>query len=360
MNILYAVFSFTIGGTERLLVDIINEASKDRSNNIFLCIINDSYDEFLLNTVNKNVNIILFKRCIGGRKIKYIIEYTKFILKNRIDILHCQSENVVKFSVLSKILRPKIKVFTTVHDTSYMNLKSYEVIIDKLVCSKIIAISEAVKEQIMSRGVSQEKVVKIYNGIDLEKFRNVKNKDYGFKEQIIIGNVSRLVPEIKGQDVLINSIGLLKEKYPNIRCLLAGEVPPNKTFFLDRLKNLCEKYDIKDNIIFCGKVEDVSKFLDSVDIFVLPSRYEGFGISLIEAMYKGIPCIASNIDGPKEIIKDNEYGLLFKNNDYEDLANKIEYRIKNMKIDSQEIKEYIRNNFNIEVMVKKLLQLYVL
>lgn len=358
MNILYATFSFSTGGIERLLADIVNEAAKEKSNNIYLCIINDSYDQYLLSTVNSNVNIILLRRGVGGRKIKYILEYTKFILRNEIDIIHCQTENLVKFSTLSKIIKPKIKVFTTVHDTYFLNLKSYEVIIDKLVCSKIIAISEIVKQQIILRGVSEEKVVKIYNAIDLQKFKILKDKVYVYKDQIVIGNVARIVPEKKGQDVLINAISLIKEKYPNIKCLFAGEAPHNKLFLLDRLENLCKNLDIKDNIVFCGNIEDVSKFLDLIDIFVLPSRYEGFGISLIEAMYKGIPCIATNIDGPKEIIKNNKYGLLFENNDYRDLANKIEYRINNMKINNKEIKDYIGNNFNIKFMVKELIQLY--
>lgn len=358
MNILYTTFSFSIGGIERLLVDIVNEASKNKDNKIFLCIINEHYDEFLLNTISKRVNVILLNRYAGSGKLKYIFRYTKFILKNKIYIIHCQTENAVKFSALSKIIRPKIKVFTTVHDTCYSDLKLYEIIIDKIVCNKIIAISEAVKEQIIARGISKEKIAKINNGINLDKFQEAKDRVYESKKEIIIGNVSRLLPEEKGQDILIKAISLLKKKYPNIKCLFAGEAAPNSPLILDELKQLCEELEVGDNIIFCGNVKEVSEFLNSLDIFVLPSRYEGFGIALVEAMYKGIPCIASNIDGPKEIIKDNKYGLLFESNNYEDLAEKIDYRINNMKIRSKEIKAYVEDNFNIVNMVKKLLQLY--
>lgn len=356
MNILYSTFSFTIGGIERLLVDIVNEASKDKSNNIFLCIINDSYDELLLNTVNNNVNIILLKRCAGGRKIKYILEYTKFILQKKIDIIHCQTENVVKFSVLIKILRPKIKVFTTVHDTNiYLNLKAYEVLMDRFICKKIIAISDAVKENILKRRVPEKKVIKIYNAIDIDKFKEPIDRNKIYRSNIVIGHVSRVIPEIKGQDVLIKAISTLKERKYNIQCLFAGDATVEK---LNYLKNLCHEYKVEENVKFLGNVDDISNFLNSIDIFVMPSRYEGFGIALIEAMAKGIPCIASNIDGPKEIIKNNKYGLLFESENYLDLADKIEYRINHMKIDSEKLKEYIKNNFNIKLMVKKLLQLY--
>lgn len=358
MNILYTTFSFNTGGIEKLLIDIVNEASKNKNNQIYLCIINDNYDKFLIDSINRSVNIIFLKRPVGGKRLKYIIEYAKIILKNKIDIIHCQAENEVKFSVISKVLRPRIKIFTTVHDTDYVNLKFQDVLIDKLFCSKIIAISEAVREQVISRGIPGEKVVKIYNGIDFEKFSWDREKVYESTKQIIIGNVSRLIPETKGQDLLIKAVALLKEKYPNIKCLLGGEAPGKNKLILCQLKQLCKKLNVSENIIFCGNIRNVPEFLNSMDIFILPSRFEGFGISLIEAMYSGIPCIATNIDGPREIIKDNKYGLLFENNNYEDLARKIEYRINNMKIDRLEIKSYIESKFNIINMVDNLFQNY--
>ncbi|OOM79446.1 glycosyltransferase [Clostridium sp. BL-8] len=360
MNILYVTFSLTIGGIEKLLVDIVNTAATRRNSKIYLCIINKKYDEYLINKIKQNVKVIILDRPVGGSKLKYIIKYTKSVIKNNIDIIHCQCENSVKFSLLCKIIKPKIKIFTTVHDTQiYLRLKKYETVIDKFVCKKIIAISEAVRKEILSRGIPESKVVRIYNAIDLKKFKSDKEEKRVDKNKFIIGNVSRLMPEKKGQDILIKAISKLKEENYNIECLFAGEAPIEENDNLEKLKKICEEWGVKENIKFLGNVYDIPKLLSSIDIFVMPSRYEGFGIALIEAMAKGVPCVASNIDGPKEIIRNNEYGMLFESENYYDLADKIKYIIKNIdKMKSDEIQKYVISNFNIESMMENLYKVY--
>jgi len=357
MNIIYLNFSLMVGGIERLLVDIVNTAAQDEKNNIYLCIINDQYDYSLVNSISKKVNVIFLNRPVSGKKFKYIIEFAKLVRKNNIDVIHCQNENSVKFSLISKIVKSKVKVFTTVHDTNiYLNLKAYEVLLDRFICKKIIAISDAVKEDILKRKVPKEKVIKIYNAIDLGKFKEPIDKNKIYRSNIVIGNVSRVIPEKKGQDILIKAISKLKERKYNIQCLFAGDALVEQ---LNYLNNLCNEYKVEENIEFLGNVDDIPNFLSSIDIFVMPSRYEGFGIALIEAMAKGIPCIASNIDGPKEIIKDNKYGLLFESENYLDLADKIEYRINNMKIENEDkIQRYLEQNYNIKLMINNLYQVY--
>jgi glycosyltransferase involved in cell wall biosynthesis len=157
---------------------------------------------------------------------------------------------------------------------------------------------------------------------------------------------------------VINTIGLIKNTYPDIKCYFAGEPPENKEEYLCYLKDIVKETKTENNIFFLGNVSDIPTFLSSIDIFVLPSRYEGFGISLVEAMAAGIPCIASNLDGPKEIIKD-KYGLLFELDNYQDLANKILYCISNMKnYDKDKVQNYVKENYNIKNMTKKLYNLY--
>jgi glycosyltransferase involved in cell wall biosynthesis len=357
MNILFVLFTFEVGGIQKLLIDITNNLASDRKNNVYLCIINNIYDTELLRKLDKNINVLLLNRNEKGSRIKYIIKYTKFIKKNRIDVIHCHLENSVKFSILAKLICPKIKIFVTVHDTNiFSELKSYEVFLDRIFCRRIIAISDVVKNEILSRGIPEKKVVRIYNGIDLKKFSIKVNRKFN-QDHVVIGNVARIIPSKKGQDILIKAIGELKHKYPNILCLFAGQVPVNKLFILDDLVKLCESKNISDNVKFLGNIYDIKEFLEEIDIFVMPSLYEGFGISLIEAMAAGIPCIASNIDGPKEIIKE-EYGLLFQKGDYYSLAEKIDYRIQNIKFDRKKINEYITKNFDINFMINRLINIY--
>lgn len=358
MSIIYVIFSFTVGGIETLLVDMMNKL-ESKNNKIYLCVINNNYDRELLKRINPNVEILLLNREEKGSKLKYILQYTRFILKNKIDIIHCQGVNPVKFSVLVKILRPRTKIFNTIHDVRvYTTMSKMEVLIDKLMCKKIIAISDIVKKEILSRGVKENQVEKIYNAIDLQKFKNNENKVFD-KENIVLGNVARLMPEKKGQDILIKAVAKLKDKYPGIKCVLAGGPAGGDISILNGLKELAKKYDVEKNIIFEGSVSDVPSFLKKIDIFIMPSRFEGFGISLIEAMAMKKPCIASDIDGPVEIIKENKYGILFRNGDYEDLTIKIQNMIENIEsYDVDKVVEYVENNFSITEMLNKVSKTY--
>ena len=359
MNIVYTVFSFKVGGVEKLLIDILNNISEESNNRIYLIIINDEYDSYLLSQISERVKVILFNRKPNGNKIKYILRFNKFIIEEKIDIIHCQCMKTIKFSVLSKLLNRKIKLIHTVHDTRiYRKLRSLDIWIDKIFVNKIIAISSAVKNDIISKKIQDSKIEIVYNAIDLEKFRSKSNKLIN-KDSIVIGNVARLIPKKKGQDVLIKAISILKNNYPNIKCLLAGNPPKGQEKNIYYLNKMSEELGVKENVYILGNINDIPNFLNEIDIFVMPSRYDGFGISLIEAMSMGIPCIASNIDGPKEILKDNKFGLLFTSEDYNDLAEKIESIInKSYECNQEEIKKYIHENYEIKSMVKHLIEVY--
>ena len=99
------------------------------------------------------------------------------------------------------------------------------------------------------------------------------------------------------------------------------------------------------------KDNGIYEFLNTIDIFVLPSRFEGFGISLIEAMGMGIPCIASNIAGPAEVINLEGIGSLFEN---ENVINNYE-TVKSQAIDKA---ENIKNKYDISSMCKMLIEIY--
>lgn len=357
MNIVYTVFSFRVGGIEKLLIDIVNNLSEQ--DNIYLYIINDEYDKNLISEINGNVKIIYANRKVGGSKLGYIFDFCKFVKENKIKVIHCQCINTVKFSFLAKVINPSIKLIHTVHDTKiYSRFNKFNILIDKICVNKIIAISKSVKDEIISKGIDEDKVKIIYNAIDLSKFKLCKNKVM-IKDEIIIGNVARLVPEKKGQDILIKAMGILKDKYPNMKCLFAGDPPSKNKENIIKLKQLAVNEGVEKRVEFLGNVNDISCFLSKIDIFVLPSVYEGFGISLIEAMATGVPCIAANIDGPKEIIKDNEYGLLFESKNFKDLAMKIDNMIYSYSYNNQNrIKSYIEENYEIKSMIKKLYKVY--
>lgn len=360
MKIMYLLFSFTIGGTERLVSDICNEMV-NKKQEVYLYIVNDLYSEELLKTLDDRVHIKLLKRNVGGEKVKTIIDITNYIRKNKIDVVHCNTFTAPELLLLKKFLFPKLKVVHTIHDVGqYSNLSKLRIAYRNIICDKFIAISETVKKDIIKHGANPDKVKLVYNAINLDVFHRSKIKIFD-KRNVIIGNVARFMPEKKGQDVLINAISILKDTYPNIQCFFAGgyDSSHEKVFFeyADKINRL----GLERNIVLLGNVTNIPNFLETLDIFVLPSFYEGFGISLIEAMSMGIPSIASKIDGPEEIIGDNKRGLLFEKGNSLELAQKISFIIENY--DSvmrrqKEIQGYVDTNFNISSMCDELLKIY--
>lgn len=355
MNILFTVFSLNLGGIERLLIDIVKNW-KEKEDTIHVCVINNDYNSNLIDELKKidYVNLKLINRQPGGKRVTYLNEYIKYIIKHKIDVIHCQSMSALKFSIILKFIKPKIKIVHTVHATNmYVNYSNIDIFLDKVFTNNLIAISNSVKNEILSRNIPCKKVNLIYNGIDFSKFK-FKTKKIN-REKINIGCVARLDYKVKGQDVLINAVGEIKNKYPNIRCYIAGGATHDNDKNLNYLKHLVDGLGLNDNIYFLGNVDNVKQFLEGIDIFILPSRHEGFGIALIEAMACGIPVIASNVDGPKEIIDENKYGYLFKNGDCMDLAIQIEKLISEN--DTNKLKDSYdnaRNRYDINIMVEKL------
>jgi glycosyltransferase involved in cell wall biosynthesis len=150
-------------------------------------------------------------------------------------------------------------------------------------------------------------------------------------------------------------MAILKDE--KISCLLAGKGSEKKN-----LEKQVEKNNLLNKFMFLGVVDAVPEFLSKLDMFVLPSRWEGFGLVILEAGASKLPVVASDVDGIKEIIRNNHNGLLFKAGDADDLARKIKELIDDKQKRERLAKELYKNtrdNFSIDKMVKKYEKIYL-
>lgn len=364
MKIMYLLFSYTVGGTERLVTDICNEMAS-QGHEVYLYVVNDLYSEKLLKTLNDRVYVLLQKRKASRENIIMSMwKLALFIKREKIKVVHCNSFDSPELLFLAKMWNPKLKIVYTIHGIKqYCNLGRIRVIYRNIICKFIIAISQSVRDDIIACGAYANKVRIVYNAIDSSKIeeRDIRESKLKDKNSIIIGNVARIDLEKKGQDILLHAIALVKIKYPNIFCVFAGADMTENESELGKLKEIVKELDLESNVKFLGNVDNVFEFLSEIDVFVLPSRVEGFGISLIEAMAMGIPCIASDVGGPAEIIGKEERGLLFSVDDARQLAEKIftmiERYTEQSRVAIQSI-SYIKKNFDIKNMCEELVNLY--
>ena len=174
-------------------------------------------------------------------------------------------------------------------------------------------------KQLMDKG---RKHFTIYNCVEIDN--NYSKHDYPASENFTIGVVSRLSNE-KGIDVLIRAIPGILKTYPNTKFLIVGDGKEK-----ENLVSIATKLKIIDAITWTGLQprDKLASYYAQMDIVAIPSRFEGFGLTAIEAMSYGIPVVASSVDGLKEIIEDNKSGVLVNKDDPDMLANAIKSLIK--------------------------------
>jgi glycosyltransferase involved in cell wall biosynthesis len=136
----------------------------------------------------------------------------------------------------------------------------------------------------------------------------------------------------KSVDTLLRAINELKGIIPNLLVLIVGE---GKGYEEDNLKSLCTQLELDDVVQFRGVTKQPDHYMDMADIFVLPSVFEGLPLVMLEAFRSSLPVVATDINGPKEVVVDGENGLLFQPKDYHALAEIIQLLFEDLKLRSK-------------------------
>ena len=324
-----------------MLVDIVNEQCK--TDEVQLIIVNESND-LLLKEISPRVRVDRICRPQGSKNPFYILKLNFILFQQKPEVIHAHDASLAK---LIPFFRAAMKILT-VHDTK-LDGSDYPKF------NQLITISEAVYRDVKAR-TGIESII-VYNGIVVEKikFKNhVKNNE---NKVFKIVQVSRLSVHKKGQDILIKAVSRLIHKGYDIQLDFIGEGESSSV-----LKELVKEEKITKNVNFLGLKDRkfIYNTLCEYDLFVQPSRQEGFGLTVAEAMAAGVPVLVSNIEGPIEITNYGEYGFLFKTEDYLDCANNIESIIVgDAKIDSLKVREYVKAKYDISNMVNKYREIYL-
>ncbi len=208
--------------------------------------------------------------------------------------------------------------------------------------------------------------VTLHNGIAIETFQDtIKHKDT-IKQQMrdelnipedafVIGIVARLSYE-KGHRYLLEAIKELKYNYPDVMLLVIGNGQEEK-----KLKLFSKQFHLDGSVRFLGERSDVPRLLTLLDLFVLSSVKEPFGLVLLEAMVMKVPIICSDSGGPKEIIENEVNGLKVSPRNVKDLSAKITQYIENVDQYHHLVEkgyETVCQNFDLKKIVLKLERIY--
>jgi glycosyltransferase involved in cell wall biosynthesis len=226
----------------------------------------------------------------------------------------------------------------------------------------VIAVSREDCE-FMQKKYQLNNVIYLTNGVD---FTHIKRTDSDRKslrlklklplDDMIFLTVSRFNFQ-KGYDILIRAISLIKEtlKSQKVRFILVGDGEEMTT-----VRKLGEDLGVSQWIDFLGERRDIFDLITASDVFILPSRWEGLPIVLLEAGLLKVPMVVSDTYGNREIAGENR-GILFKNESFEELStilNKIVYNKMELERFPKKMYDYIRDEYNLEKMISGLIHIY--
>lgn len=315
------------GGVERYL-ETLFKYSKDQVENILVCSQNYDYKKF--KTLADRVIVLRMAHDIEpSSDIKVERTLRRIIKQLKPDIVYAHSSKAGAFARIADlglnnkvIYNPHGWAFNMQQSAKKKEMYKWVEKISAHFCDKIVCISDAERESALREKICKpSKLQVIYNGIDLEeieKAASMSKAQLGIPEDtFVVGMVGRLSKQ-KAPDTFVKAAKLIKEKIPNAFFLMVGDGE-----LRGQIEGLINQYDLGSSFLITGWVDNPTAYMKIMDIGMLLSRWEGFGLVLPEYMACGVPIVATNVDAIPNIIKDGVNGMLVNKDDYDDAANKI-------------------------------------
>jgi L-malate glycosyltransferase len=227
--------------------------------------------------------------------------------------------------------------------------------------ARIVAISDFVRQSVVSSGLPASRVQVIYDGVEIPRSRSEAERRTAREqlavppEAICLLNLAAMVPE-KGHQLLIQAFARVRERFPACMLLLAGEGPERAG-----LQEIVRAQGIGDSVRFLGFVPETERVYPAADLFLFPSHEEPLGSALLLAMAHGLPVVAVARGGIPEVVEDGKNGLLVKDLDAREMAAAIARLLSNPDEAgrlARAAREAIPEKFSADHMVNATFQLY--
>ena len=251
----------------------------------------------------------------GSFDLRYLLKLISLVRRLRIDVLHTHFFTPAVYGAVVGRLTgiPVISTFHGVWDLE--ESRRFRRVKWGLIrggTNRLVFVSEALRGQFATMNlVSGDRMEVVPNGIVLEAFS--PDRDSGLRQElglaaetVLIGAVGNVRPA-KGYATFLRAAAILRERHPNFRFVVAGDVAKGLGTELDELRR---SLGLADTFRFLGFREDVSRFMRGLDLFVQPSDSEGFSLTVVQALASGLPIVATRSGGPEEILGGGEHGVL--------------------------------------------------
>jgi len=327
LNILHYIETSGPGGAETVLLNIAKGIDKSRFNSTAVLHESDWLHEQLLSN-GVETEIIPSRH---SWDIFFLMKFIGYCRRHKIDLIHSHLFGANLYSCLAgAVLR--LPVVATFHNELFFRgrLEKFMTIKSALIrkfASRMVFVAEFMKKDYLNyMRLSGDRMLTVYNGIDLKEYngetdKSALKKELGIEEgDPIVGHVANFRAP-KGHNYLIEAASRVCQSIPGARFLLIGH--PGDGTIKKEIEGKIAGLGLEENVQILGFRKDVSRMLRLMDIFVLSSTSEGLPLSVIEAMASSKPVVVTNVGGLPEIVVPDRTGYLVEAKDAGALAEKI-------------------------------------
>jgi glycosyltransferase involved in cell wall biosynthesis len=242
------------------------------------------------------------------------LEFRRFLKQERIQIVHTSFESSDLWAGFVTKMMSKAKLVWARRDMGILRTRKHHIAYRLMAGSPdaVFAVSEQVRRySIEVDRIDPARVQTIYNGLNLADWNTISRPAKAPGEFLVttVGNIRR----VKGHDIFIKAAATIVPCFPKVSFSIAGDVL--EPAYFTELQTLVRELNLSDHFRFDGGVTNLRQHLASADIFVLPSRSEGFSNAIVEAMASSLPVVATDVGGNAEAVKDDVSGFLVPSED---------------------------------------------
>ena len=309
------VNNFDVGGLENIVLSLLNNLD-DKRFQLYVVCLNGEGAQFNQVSIPADRCLVLNKRLVnlgfGSVDLFSLHKIHKFIVKNRIQLIHAHNAAPLIYAGFGRLfLKKRPLILYTEHNQIYsasnLSRRKFKYYINY--ADHIVAISRNLQNELEKTYKVRCPITLIYNGIDGTRFLDTSlstvRRELGIAEEKTVFGCGVVLSTQKGLEFLLNAVYLVKDQIKDAQFVIAGDGP-----LREQLEMQVKELQIADFVQFIGYRSDMPAVIQALDVYILPSLWEGLPLALIEAMAMGKPIICTSVGGNPEIVLDGENGLV--------------------------------------------------